>query len=528
MERTSPTDFERAYYYDGLQRVLLARTSTYQYPKYTHPLQDHASYAMYPREKKVFTTIGDHPILSIWSDKLVASIQDALDGLEWHAFYPIRIGVRGSGYGLPYRELVLMVDITPATADWGFAISKALACRSLLRDAGIPDIEVEIREIRRGHHGASLRDFEKVIEPAYWNASDGPGTRSMHYSYHSELYNTLVDFLPCLGHTIATEATAGTMGLYLKLAGRPSEVYGLTCRHVVMDRRESREGMSGTWWLPDEEEYKADSDTKKHAVQRGTERQLNDLSCLVARYKWTDRMQDDLDRGRGIIKYLEKIPPFVDEDSEKYIDTRNTGHVAFMPPLEVSQRGFIRDWALIRLDLTKFPDPVVNVVPVRRSSHMRRISCENCEDTCFATIQGPESREFVPPRESIEVAKYGSATQLQFGMTNEIEAIFRLPMSGRPKMLAREWIVIHESEKNFSQKGDSGAAVFNMDRQVVGMLTGGAVNDEDSKAANRATTEDGPKGFPRYKDGVDLSFVTPIQYVLEDIELVTGCRPEVV
>ncbi|KAK3938396.1 hypothetical protein QBC46DRAFT_451188 [Diplogelasinospora grovesii] len=159
MERTAPTDFERAYYYDGLG-VLLARTSTYQYPEYNHPLHplplDHPEHAGTPsREKKVFTPIGDHPIQSIWSDKLIASIQDAIDGLEWHSVYPIRIGVQHSNHGLPSRELVLMVDITPATADWAFAISKALACRSLLREAGIPDIEVEIREIRRVYLGGA-------------------------------------------------------------------------------------------------------------------------------------------------------------------------------------------------------------------------------------------------------------------------------------------------------------------------------------------------------------------------------------
>jgi hypothetical protein len=71
---------------------------------------------------KAFSTIGEHPILRIWSDEIVASIQKALDGLEWQAFYPIRIRVRRSDRtprrnDLPTGELVLMVDVVPGKAD---------------------------------------------------------------------------------------------------------------------------------------------------------------------------------------------------------------------------------------------------------------------------------------------------------------------------------------------------------------------------------------------------------------------------
>lgn len=132
MEPRRPDEFERANYYTGVAGVLLARTSTYKYPKYRQAPQDkhqpqahqdkHQPLSSGPRVSKTFDTIGKHPILDIWSDKIVLHVQMALDGLEWQAFYPIRIGVRRSDKtlrkdDLPAAELVLMVDIAPGTAD---------------------------------------------------------------------------------------------------------------------------------------------------------------------------------------------------------------------------------------------------------------------------------------------------------------------------------------------------------------------------------------------------------------------------
>lgn len=61
-------------------------------------------------------------------------------------------------------------------------------------------------------------------------------------------------------------------------------------------------------------------------------------------------------------EYLSKICPFLDDSDDRFIGISAIGHVAFMPPLEVSKQGFLRDWALIRLDLSKYPDPVINKV----------------------------------------------------------------------------------------------------------------------------------------------------------------------
>ncbi|KAK3366169.1 hypothetical protein B0T24DRAFT_415348 [Lasiosphaeria ovina] len=233
MEPTRLSEYERTRYYDGVQGHLLARTSSYEFPDFSG-MSSEWPYNRGPDYSKVFNTIGKYPLVAIWSDRLAGSIQDALSNVEWQAFYPIRIGVSPKRYiltdypKLPERELVLMVDVVPDTTNWERAIPIALACRSLLRNQGIYDIEVEMREIHREPYGSNTAEFENALESKFWE-NQAP-------SWLSDTFNQkLLPILPLLGHTIQPShaTTAGTMGLYIKLDGRPSEVYGLTCRHVV-------------------------------------------------------------------------------------------------------------------------------------------------------------------------------------------------------------------------------------------------------------------------------------------------------
>jgi hypothetical protein len=74
-----------------------------------------------------------------------------------------------------------------------------------------------------------------------------------------------------------------------------------------------------------------------------------------------------------------------------------------------------------------------------------------------------------------------------------------------------------------------GAAVFGMDGSVVGMLTSGFTNGKDDKGEcdDLSMSSYLPEGFEKYEDGADLSFVTPIQVIFDDIEAVTRCKAEV-
>ncbi|KAK3366165.1 hypothetical protein B0T24DRAFT_638142 [Lasiosphaeria ovina] len=579
MDPARPSEYERTHYYDGVQGHLLARTSSYEFPDFTG-LNATEDFEV-PDNSKVFNIIGKHPLVSIWSNKLVGSIQDALNNVEWEAFYPIRIGVSPKRSSSPYasmfaeiprRELVLMVDVVPGTTDWEGAIPAALACRSLLRNEGIQDIEVEMREIHREPFGGNLPDFENAIESKFWeNQAPSP--------QYGVINKDLIPILPLLGHTIQPShaTSAGTMGLYIKLDGRPSEVFGLTCRHVVVP--------SNNAWLSDQDSYNGDLDKQQRLVNRGYRGKFRDIQDsldsfektldpfleVVERRKmkhdmdpdsrpWTSADQRRLESLQMNKDYLGKIRPFLDESSDRFVGIPAIGHVAFLPPFEVTKQGFLRDWALIRLDLSKYPNPIINKVYVGGEAVLSPDIMDAGQT--FATLRAHKSRSFDHhPRTSFIVGKCGQKTQLTYGMTNDIKAIVRQPSNtkGNDRKITWEWLVISMDLKApFSQPGDSGSCVFDTDGQVIGMVVGGAkqgengignnfvagkavlrkfkkMSPDDTTLPKDTGAQDDPKmetplppGFHEYKRGVDVSFITPIQYIFDDIERETGCRPDLV
>ncbi|KAH7023271.1 hypothetical protein EDB80DRAFT_878760 [Ilyonectria destructans] len=141
---------------------------------------------------------------------------------------------------------------------------------------------------------------------------------------------------------------------------------------------------------------------------------------------------------------------------------------------------------------------------------------------------------------SFFVGKYGATTALTFGMTNEIKTIFRAPSMGR-KLIVWELTVIscqRSEKKPFSQPGGSGAAVFDLEGRVVSLLNG---DDEHrtrlpthrcckhhSGTKSDPSMDDLSTGFQLYEKGTDLTFVSPINAVFDDIELFTKSKSSLV
>ncbi|OIW29340.1 hypothetical protein CONLIGDRAFT_701402 [Coniochaeta ligniaria NRRL 30616] len=528
-----PTDIERRNHYHGVAGTLLARTSTL--PHLPRDTWD------YWGGYNVFRPIGPHPILSAWSDDLVCSIQDALDGLPWHRFYPIRLGIRPIPLDIRPRDhqddLVLMVDVVPGAAGFEPAITAALACRRLLNQAGVSDIEVEIREVHRQLF-VSLDDLQPVLEDGYWSES-----HDMKEFIRSSLNEEVVNMLRgSVGFEIGAEEQsaprAGTMGPFLRLAGRDSELYGLTCRHVAHRPVENPADMSEPWfWLPNDQEY-----NREKAATPGSHRMIQPARGAGTDLPWPRQSSyDDLERD---LAYYEKFQDFVRQADEDALEPRPLGQIAFMPPFKVSNRGFMRDWALIRLDQDiAGPSFSNSVIPGKVKAENRFVS-EVVADTQPRSVmlKGIWSSDKINQRQSVTVAKRGRTTGFTFGVTNEIKAVVRTVGQGQGQTVGWEWIVIHEKDNKqfpFSQPGDSGACVFDMEGEVVGILTAGGVvekamrrgkkhtKQDESLPVDSGATESGsvPSGLQDYSSCTDLTFVTPIDKVFEDIEKVTGCKP---
>ncbi|CAM1509070.1 Fc.00g028090.m01.CDS01 [Cosmosporella sp. VM-42] len=564
---TAPPDaYESRYYYHGMGGLLAG-----------------------PKTRRFFT-IGEHRILDLWSGELIRSLQLALEGIDWRRFYPIRI-VNFWGHKSPIgpdRDLVLVIEVPPDSLDWATGIQVALRCRNVLRQANVLGIEVEIREIGRNPFALDAQ-VERLAEAL------PPARKSDWLSNFS--YEALQPFLSNNGYEIVPENETpvylGTMGLHIRLSGRPGEFYGYTCRHVA--HRPAKDAESSPrkpgYWIPNREGYhlQDESETRHLMLQMCLHNFDTDTVDMKAQAEQQlkakrelsmKQMIHDLEPSRPScsekeleqLKALDLELPFAQQVSDSLNlaafsadKDRAIGYITDMPPLEVSKRGFFRDWALIRLDEAKFAEPPTNKVffPSKAcelleslgesDGEWKKFLDEKVENKRKVRLQGTLSLADIHARKSLRVAKRGAKTELTFGETNEIKAIVRNPTSDSPDMITWEWIVVgvgvdSDAPGAFTQPGDSGASVFDLEGRVIGFVGSGfdpksnndgnprlwkhyKLGDEELPVGTQSRSkanEKPPEGFRRYDESTDLTFITPIDVVIEDIRQETGCEMEII
>lgn len=181
---------------------------------------------------------------------------------------------------------------------------------------------------------------------------------------------------------------------------------------------------------------------------------------------------------------------------------------------------------------------------------------EYLDDYGFLPIQGtrPWARE---QRQAFRVGKRGRTSGLTFGLVGEIEAILRTPIAAEETKISWAYLVVAyttdiESMTGqwapFSKPGDSGSCVFDHSGRVVGILDGGQKSVEVQRFGKHyqgvsstlppkdSITSSTTKGYTDFeklygkegKGAVDITFVTPIDGVLDDIREFTGYTAKII
>lgn len=365
-EPYKPDDNERDGYYFGFagNPRLVARTSNNRWsePRKEAGWGGFAGCLGTVPIRKQYLPIVQQEIVSKWTKDLSLAIIKALDQCAWTYFFPIRIGLQerfDDDIPLSEPSTVLLVAVEEDSLGWEEGIAIALECREILQSSKISNVEVEIREGRHVHHAASTQ-LDAQVDTEYWDSLTN---------------EAILPMLSSLGYTIGyleDRRGQGTVGLHLSLEDDELTVYGLTCRHVVYNGRAPHEtyelsGESRQYHVQASDLTLSDCLQRLKSIQESLEGEIRPLQELMYRTeKWysldettkhkcaTEKDVKALLDLQSRASYNTNITKLLKTITEK--KERTIGHLAFHSNFEVSSRrpGYLKDWALIKLDPNKF------------------------------------------------------------------------------------------------------------------------------------------------------------------------------
>ena len=473
----APTEDEITGYYFGLRSSprLVARTSLPAWEPHSEMLW---------RVQKELSNVGIHPIVDLYDEAMRGQIVEALDGLHWSCVDVLRIGHENQ----KERPLILWIGVEKGSTTWKEGYSCLEKCQGILNAYGVGDIRCEMRETEMWSQGGrALRRLQTTDE---CNLSD-------------------LAFTQTIGQSIApldNPTTEGSLGLYMKINGTDT-CTALTNRHVVFHPKSD----SGDAYL-----YRNVSQPRYAIVQPGETSFEAQMSTNTEAIKfWSDaaRHKQPLEVADTMLKPLEKKKDTLNE-FEKPVD-RIIGHIYASPaPGTHPSLGFLRDWALLDLDLAKFGDSDPENHVYIGSLDMRALNEWKIKNyNCFAIEAMGNSMKVLKLRDTVSVAeikrpsmldpkgdpvlyvgKFGRTTGLTWGKGNELKSMTRKYLGEKPSL---EWLIMGLFKQVFSSPGDSGSAVFDINGRIAAILSAG-----------HGITE-----------STDITYATPIEWVLKDIRM---------
>jgi hypothetical protein len=225
---------------------------------------------------------------------------------------------------------------------------------------------------------------------------------------------------------------------------------------------------------------------------------------------WSDQIkhQRDVETANQELRTPQETKEFL--NSFASLDNRVIGYVFFSPPRNLHHpNGWLRDWALIELDVKKFGDkPPANIVYI--GDIPERIEAKlNARPPGFHFKMGGNKSlklqdyiredEITHPTMRDEnnepcliVGKRGRTSGITWGTANEVKSVTRIS----PALNSKELCVLSSICQPFSEEGDSGSIIFDLRGRVVGIMSAGT----------------------GLTDRVDTTYVTPIDWLLSDIK----------
>ncbi|KAF5022229.1 hypothetical protein F66182_5744 [Fusarium sp. NRRL 66182] len=499
---TPPGELEIRDYYHGLpsKPKLVARSSSDPW----NPPHDGLSVW------KTLDPVGRHPIVQAWNDSmgpLRQEILDAVKGIQWTAIDILRIGNFRQG-GIIDEEVIrpvtVLVSVEPGSTSWLDGKKVALHCRNILKNHGIHDVEVELKE-------STITKLNSIRRAPPIAPKLTPNNAS-----HPKAHLAVSEFLGTSIASYELPEREGAKGLYLRLRNS-DKVLLLTCRHVLFGHDVKN---SDNCHLT----------TPRPVIQPGNKTYRAMLEKIEYQIHMSKKGgRDETERTKQAEDLMTTL-----KDQLSLNEARIIGHVLFSPNYDTavspSNRPYIRDWALIELHQGKHETPLSSLKnSVIVGQHCLEDISDAIADEGYA--KEPDVLEYVLPFDrhtrtvelsgtisehemmnpafefksfegkAMLVAKYGPRSGLTIGLANTVKSVLRHLTEG-PGVLSDEWCIVGHKKSGhlrecFSIEGDSGACVWDFNGRIGGIMTSGVARGSE--------------------DGLDTTYATPIEWLLEDI-----------
>ncbi|KAI9837412.1 MAG: hypothetical protein M1837_002979 [Sclerophora amabilis] len=429
---------------------------------------------------------AEEPICGKWPN-LNPEIERLLDGRDWNALEVFRRGpreVRANPIESKHRVTILISAGKEGTAkDWQ---DVAEAVHKLCIQANLEEVDVEVSRVSWAFGTLTTKitycPLLKVVRDEIIR------------------YAGVVNSGDDIGYG---DSARGTIGGYISLDGPDgSEIYGLTCAHVVSKNGELPSNPSNSTGSADMNpsirifspsiisRHKQMEDSRESI--RGSEDRIRDIRETYRQHEFLPRSDEaDLrEEERSISQMKTETDEII---RELGTGDSHVGRVRYASGFRKSERvNCSIDWALISVEPHRIGR---NRVPPVESVHSA-VRKDYSPKTEFMTLR----------RKLKKCNPYvlsGARTGISMGRFSEIDSNVEFRDEGMTNRVGKTTETVFVPSKTyvrFSERGDSGAFVLDKSGRLCGMLLGGKLKNES------------------------VSYVTPMEVIFEDIENVTGRR----
>ncbi|KAJ3912719.1 hypothetical protein F5877DRAFT_53614 [Lentinula edodes] len=460
-----------------------------------------------PDRSKELVPVFNHPITKVWNDDLGWEIIrfTTIDVVRFRAPEPLG----NDEYGYPVLSPVtIWVGVFPGSVTATAAHDVAQILLDLLKVYQITDVDIDFRE-------------------SFYMSKSGPQLLKP-VRFRDPVVDVVSPLTPSLGLHISTRArpnTEGTMALYLAKGDGSNDLLGLSCRHVLIGRKEANVdyvchpgGLLQDVLLFGKRSY-------ANLVQSIKVRIADHSTWVELWEEWQKDPANENDKYRSKIESsleaMEALGALYEQVNKnwKRFNNRILGHIICSPALRlgVGEQRFTEDWGIFSIDRTKLGDGFqgnhIDLGPkggpdefyIQCFSDNWQFAHDPLERLLPLESIIPDSLMHTPDMWDVNhepclvVVKNGNATGTTYGRANGPFSIVRtyfLDMSIHQTSM--EWGIMNYGYKVgvFSEPGDSGSIIADLRGRIGGMITGGAGHTK----------------------GSDLTYATPFWWLLERIK----------